>query len=538
MGIEYMKHLQFFVFLCILTFTVSCGQQKKYIEYTVKEGETMRMIAGNLDIKTKDLLRLNPDISRRPGANTVIVIPNKKMTKTTKDKVEKPVNIEPTKDEIKERKDKILEELNKNFVVYEVKKGDAFYSLTRFYNVTQEELISLNPELSEGLKTGQIIKIKPREVGEEVENSIYEDLIKENVALKIALLLPFRANEYDTITFKDIFKNKGALANIVTDFYLGAEIAIDSLRKQGINIELNVFDTQQNSTKINTILNENNLNKNDVIIGPLYSEEAKLVANNVNIPIVFPVYSKNQSKFSSSKLIKTSPEKKIFREELVTYIKDNFNKGNLIVVGDGKTDSNIASSSIKKSLEAHDSISKVHLLKPKNGNGYINKDRFLEILEPNTKNWVVLTTNDNVMVEDAINSLISLPDFTNIKVFTYDKGKAFDSVDNFKLAKIGFTYVSDKYVDEASYTTQLFNKQYYKKNNALPSFYATNGFDITYDILIRLASGNNLKSTFKEGASFRVEAKFDYTNKPFGLSENNGLFIVQYNEDLTLTRLK
>lgn len=72
-----MKHFQFFVFLCFLTFSVSCGQQKKYIQYKVKEGETMRNIAKKLDMKTKDLLRLNPDVDRRPVANTVIVIPNK-----------------------------------------------------------------------------------------------------------------------------------------------------------------------------------------------------------------------------------------------------------------------------------------------------------------------------------------------------------------------------------------------------------------------------------------------------------------------------
>jgi hypothetical protein len=72
----------------------------------------------------------------------------------------------------------------------------------------------------------------------------------------------------------------------------------------------------------------------------------------------------------------------------------------------------------------------------------------------------------------------------------------------------------------------------------MPSFYATKGFDITYDVLMRLASGNSLKSTFNDGASYRVESKFDFTKKLFKTSENNGLFILQYNEDLTLTRLK
>ena len=71
------------------------------------------------------------------------------------------------------------------------------------------------------------------------------------------------------------------------------------------------------------------------------------------------------------------------------------------------------------------------------------KQRFLEIIKPNTKNWVILTTNNTVVLDGVVNSLISLPNNTSIKVFTFDKGKAFDQIDNFKLAKIGLTYVSD-----------------------------------------------------------------------------------------------
>lgn len=535
-----MKHVKFFVFLCFLTFAVSCSQQKKYVEYKVKEGETMRIIAKKLDMKTSDLLRLNPDFGRKPEANSVIVIPNKKI-KLADNSIKSDVLKDVIKDDIKkeeaikEEKEGLIEKLKKDFVVYEVKKGDTFYSLTRFYNVSQEEMIVLNPVLSEGLKVGQIIKIKPLEEGDVSENHIYEDVVDEGISLKVALLLPFKTNENDTIESKDLFI-KSRLANIVTDFYLGAEIAIDSLRKQGIQIDLNVFDTETKNTKIRSILSENDLNENDVIIGPLYSEEAEVVANKVNTPVVFPFYSKKQHRFSSSQMIKTSPEKKVFREELTTYIKDNFIKGNLILVGDGKSASNNSNIIIKQSLESHDSINVVNVLKPKNG--YIAKDRFLKILKPNEDNWVVLTSDNTVLLDNAINSLISLPDSTNVRVFTYNKGKAFDRIANSKLAKINLTYVSDEYVDEASASTQLFNKQYFKKNNALPSFHATKGFDITYDVLMRLASGGNLKTTFKEGASYRVESKFDYSNKLFGTSENKGLFIVQYNKDLSLTRLK
>jgi len=46
-----MRELKLILFFCLLTFAVSCGQQKKYVEYKVAKGETMRSIARKLDIK-------------------------------------------------------------------------------------------------------------------------------------------------------------------------------------------------------------------------------------------------------------------------------------------------------------------------------------------------------------------------------------------------------------------------------------------------------------------------------------------------------
>ena len=55
---------------------------------------------------------------------------------------------------------------------------------------------------------------------------------------------------------------------------------------------------------------------------------------------------------------------------------------------------------------------------------------------------------------------------------------------------------------------------------------------------MRLASGDDLKETFKKGTSYRLESKFDFSRQLFSTSSNNGIYIIQYNPDLTLTRIK
>jgi len=507
----------------------------------------MRVIANKLDMKTKDLLRLNPDVSRKPGANTIIIIPNKEIktaqNNTKNIELNTKKNIKQPKDTIKntvvtnkeKEKQLLIATLEKEYKIHEVKKGDTFFSLTRFYNVTQEDLLTLNPILSEGLKLGQIIKIMPLEEVFDEEDLIYEDHIAKDVVIKAAILLPFRAEELDTLSAQEIF-GKSKLATIVTDLYLGAALAIDSIRKQGVQIDLKVYDTGRNSTKIKAIIATEDLNENDVLIGPLYSEEVVYIAEKVETPVVFPVYSKKQNNFNSKLIVKTAPNKRLFRKTLLNYLDESVTDGNIIIVGDGKAESDFNAKQITNALSKKDSIDTIIKIIPENG--YIKKEKFTEVLKPNMKNIVVLTTDDNVIVASAINSLISLPEEVTASVFTFDKISAFNKIDNSKLAQLNFTYVSNEYARDDSFRSSMFHKAYLKKNHVLPSYYATRGFDVTYDVLMRLASGNSLKSTFDEGYSYRIENKFDYTDKLFKTPENKGLYIVKYNEDLTLTRIK
>ncbi len=84
-----------------------------------------------------------------------------------------------------------------------------------------------------------------------------------------------------------------------------------------------------------------------------------------------------------------------------------------------------------------------------------------------------------------------LPEDTVIKVFGISKSSQFDKIDNNKLAKLGFTFTSDTFIDENSPEIQLFHSQYLEKNYAYPSYYATKGGLIFYVTigLMRLASG-------------------------------------------------
>ena len=558
-GNKFMRKFKILIILLFVVIASSCGQQKKYISYTVKKGETLKGIAKRLGIKTKDLLSLNPDIGRKPVSETLIIIPNNEYQQI--EEAPNPVennNSIPVSDEVP-----VAEELMNDFVLHKVEKGDTFYNLTRAYNVSKAQLNQLNPSIdSLGLQLDMLLKIKP--VADEDLLVLYRDTIQENTVVKLAMLLPFRAIEYDTIDAKDIFKTK-KLVNITTDIYLGASLAIDSLHSLGLDIELSVFDTGRKDTKLDSILAVTDFDNIDAIIGPLYSEEVPKVANRTGVPVVFPVYSKKQKSFSSSKIIKTSADRAIHQEALIDYVLTNYANENILIIGDSSATSIRNSDLIKSRLVQHDSINEALIIYP--NEGYIKKHFVINALKPDVGNWVILATDKRDISSDAINSLISLPveepeedeseeedekseeesdepemqilpEDTVIKVFGISKSSQFDKIDNNKLAKLGFTFTSDTFIDENSPEMQLFHSQYLEKNYAYPSYYATRGFDILFDIGMRLASGKKLKETFKQGVSYRLESKFEYSKSLFNISSNHGIYILKYTPDLTLTRIK
>ena len=556
-----MRKFKILIILFFVVIASSSGQQKKYISYAVKKGETIKGIAKRLGIKTKDLLSLNPNIGRKPIPETLIIIPNKEYQQIEENTI--PVennNLIIQSDEVP-----VVEEKINDFVLHKVAKGDTFYNLTRAYNVSKDQLNQLNPSIdSLGLQLDMLLKIKP--IDDDDLLVLYKDTIQEDAVVKLAMMLPFRAIEYDTIEAKDIFKTN-RLVNITTDIYLGASIALDSLKKLGIDIELSVYDTGRKDTKLDSILAVTDFDNIDAIIGPLYSEEVPKVANRTGVPVVFPVYSKNQTRFSSSKIIKTFADRETHQKALVDHVLANYANENILIIGDSSASSIRNSDLIKSKLLQHDSIKEALIIYP--NQGYIRKDYVINALKPDVGNWVILATDKRVISSDVINSLISLPveepeeeedeedkedekndkesdepemqilpEDTVIKVFGIFKSSQFDKIDNNKLAKLGFTYTSDTFIDENSPEIQVFYSQYLKKNYAYPSYYATKGFDILFDIGIRLASGKKLKETFKQGISYRLESKFEYSKSLFNTSSNEGIYIIEYNPDLTLTRIK
>jgi LysM repeat protein len=121
----------------------------KYTVYLVKPKEGKWRVAYKHGITVEELENLNPEIKGKElKINQRLIVPkNKAETKP---------------------------EADKHFIYYEVKPLETLYSLSKRFDISQEELIRLNPALTEGLKAGQVLKI-PKKKPTKEEKPAKED---------------------------------------------------------------------------------------------------------------------------------------------------------------------------------------------------------------------------------------------------------------------------------------------------------------------------------------------------------------------------
>ena len=425
-----------------------------------------------------------------------------------------------------------IDEIEKeNFLMHTVEKGDTFFNLKQRYSVSDDELIGLNPTLLEGLKLGMELKI--RELSEISTFFLEEEnILKEH--LNVVLMLPFNVNK--KLSFDGKSKSSKIL-NIATDYYMGAKIAIDSLREKGIFVNLNVFDTENSGVKIQEIASRHNFEETDVVIGPLFLSNAHNLAKRINAPVVAPMFSsKYQYSLYATNLIKAASGKKMLEDALIHYIKQHYKGENIIVIGDNskKTQSTILR--VVKELKTMDDVIEVAVVRPET-EGYIKKRKILNHVSKTKNNWIILLGDEYLTLGDAVNTVGAIPleedeKEPKVRLFAISKNKGFDRVDNNSLGKLAFTFAASEYTDVITENTLNFARKYREQNHTAPSKYAMRGFDVTYDVLMRLACAGSLEDGLKAGRSFRLSTAFDYSKKFMSGYQNNGVNIIQFNKEL------
>lgn len=499
---------------------------EKIVYHEVLPKETKYSIAKQYGISIEELEKRNPE-----------VIPNlpigyKLIIKGTAPKTDKVVAVEPKKETPNPISPKVSPTFN--YVNYEVKPKETLYSLSKMSGLGQEELIKLNPVLANGVEVGMILKVPATDsIPQETESKkVYASLSKQSNAngkKQLVLLLPFNISkiEGDTLNSTSMRLKKDKFLNMTLDFYSGALMAIDSARSLGINVDVKIFDSQEtkNASNISSINQENNLGTADAIIGPFYQNNvektAELLGKN-NVPVISPLSKDIGNAFPN--LYQTIPTNEALKTAMFDYMR--LKGGNIIAVVDKKKES------VRQYIQQnHSDVKFAALLE----NGSLSAESFKGLLVKDKTNYVVMETANTGMIKSTMAAMMGVMATYKVQLVILEPNETLDTDEiNFEnLTKLNLMYPSITRENESP-EAKVFEKEYRKDNKISPSTYATRGFDVTFDTLMRLSQDKSYQETADSTATEQVDNKFEYYKKADGGYTNKGIYILYYDTDLTI----
>ncbi len=423
------------------------------------------------------------------------------------------------------------------FMFYKVLPKEGFYRLKVKTGLTEEEIVDLNPYAKDGLKEGMILKLPTTasaEVSGQARTADLEKMISNKDAKKVAVLLPFRLNkvEGDSDEAKEDVVTKDGIMRLALDFYSGVLMATEFAKDKGISVQLDVFDTEFSDSKVANIISSRDFESYDAVIGPLRQknvEKAAALLKNGKVPVFSPL--SNRDIKISKNVFQTLPSEDMMEEEMIQYIEERVGDRNLIIISDSKR------AAQKGKLLAKFPNAKTASPRKE---GFLYVQDIQKQINASKENWVILESADPIIVSNVVGVLNGMPMDYKLRLFTLDKNDAYEysDVSNMNLAKLKFTFPSvNKSYDYNDKTPFLVS--YKNKYGVLPNRYAVRGFDVTYDVLLRLASADDVyEATENDFQTEYVENKFRYSKKFLSGYVNNAVYIIKYKDNLQFEVLK
>ncbi|RKS95671.1 amino acid/amide ABC transporter substrate-binding protein (HAAT family) [Flavobacterium limicola] len=497
---------------------------EKVVYHYVLPKETKYSIAKQYGITIQELERKNPEVvSNLPEGFKLLV-------KGIAPKVDKTVVSEPKKEIVNSNPVPTTSAIN--YLNYVVKSKETLYSLSKMFGMSQEELIILNPALSEGVVEGMNLKVPSTIAISPETKKEYTELSKSmgvTSRKKLTLLLPFNVSkiEGDTVNSMAMRLKKDKFLNMTLDFYAGALVAIDSARTLGLNIEVKILDSQEtkNSSNVASLINSHNLENSDAIIGPFYQSNvektAELLINN-QVPVISPL--SKDSGVSYANIFQSIPAPDAVKNAMFDYMRSK--GGNIVAVVDKKKES-----VIQFIKENHKDVKFSSL----SANGSVSAENLKSLFVKDKINFVVMETGNTGMIKSTIAAMLSSMSIYKVQLVILEPNETLDTdeINVSNLAKLKLTYPSITRENESP-EALIFEKEFKKKNKIYPSAFATRGFDITFDTMMRLSQNKKYQETVDSTATEQVDNKFEFYKKSDGGYSNRGIYILYYDTDLTI----
>lgn len=525
--------------------------------HTIKTGETLYRLTVIYGIKARDICDANPGLSAENfKVGQVIVIPQKEETEeesmvTSTTQIQQNEQTQQTAAASTPETNCRTEHL--------VKRKENIYRISRMYGITELELLNANPELkTRNLIKGETIcipysskdkvtvtvkdaipKTEPQDTQIPSNESLFAEVrseIQDIEQIKAAVILPFILKE-DSISSE---------TQKMVEFYEGFLLALDSLKREGVSVDVHVYDSGNEWQSITPILQQPEMREMNIIIGPVYKkhiEEAANFADTTGIRLVLPFERKVDQVFNNPYIYQINTPQSYFYSEVYDHFFTQFQHPNVILFqSEGeKEDGMIAG--FKQELENRQVPYTVLV-----ADTATNKDTIRAYMDLQRENILMMTSEkigglNNMMPVFQLLVRDTASTKYDIHLFGYPQYQVYT------INHLASFYEIDTYFYSSFYTNNLlpqavdFHKKYrrtYSKEivNRFPK-YAILGFDIGYYFLKALhLYGTDIDNRINEMQYAPIQTGFKFERvTTWGGFINRKVFFVHMSKDFELQKI-
>ncbi|MCO6175613.1 LysM peptidoglycan-binding domain-containing protein [Flavobacterium sp. NRK F10] len=480
--------------------------------HVVKTKETLYGISKQYDLSISELEELNPQL-KESGLQIGDTLQLKKVIQEKSNNING--NVITSSIGVLER-------------YYIVKPEETLFSISRKLSVSEEELLKLNPEAVDGVKTGMKLKLPNTFVSKSKPQADLIQTLDFSTRKDLVLLLPFNVTKIYTDTSRTVQENikENKFLNLTLDFYSGALMAIDSAKVMGLPVHVKILDVEssRSTSNIAKIIGRNDFSDVDAVIGPFQNSHVEATAqllSQYNTPVISPL-SKEESK-PLPNLYSVVPLQETMYKAVFNYMYAK--NGNVLAVVSKKKNST------KEYLEQHYKDVKFASY---NAEGAIDLESIRTKLVKSQKNFVILESELASQVLNVTNALVKYKKDFDIQLVVLELYDTldYDEIPMQNLVDLNLLFPSSRREIDTP-EGLIYEEKYEKKYGVKPNSRANAGFDITFDTLLRICQPESFEETAKRYKSEQIETAFDYESHN-GVIVNDAVYIQYYSSDYTI----
>ena len=501
--------------------------------HIVLEKQTLYSISKTYGVTIEDIYRFNPQVKERGlKKNDILVIPAS-------------IEISVPKEETGARK--LVQPASKAERIHVVKWFEDIDMIAKKYGVSAEAIMEANNlkdrKLSKRLKL--IIPYEDIEVSEPEEDTVTEtadstatadssaindhalfpDWLKQNKEVKMSVILPLKATG-----------NSSNRNNM--DFYSGVLLAAHDLGKEGINMEISVFDMADGNIPIT----DSRIESSDVVIGPIAPGDlaAVLELSDGKSHIVSPLDPRaEQLARTHGNFIHAPTPHAVQYHDIAAWIKEDSKEEDRILVitekGARETENIIMMKSAIDSAGISYSPFSYSILEGRN-----ITDPLTGLMTENGANRVFIASESEAFVNDVVRNLnVMIHKKYNVILYAPSKIRSFETIEVENFHNTSMHVSLGYYIDYDDPRVMDFLLKYRALFNTEPTQFAFQGYDLArYFANLCGRYGRKWDSRLDQTDMSMLQSTFRFRPSEEGGYVNQGVRRIIYSDDWSILKVK